>query len=355
MRLVELAPNDTPRQWGRVHGEAFRGPIAELVAIRTELTVQIGGFRDASVVLGLAEEHLPVLAGWDADLYEELLGIAEGAALSPAELVVLNHYTDLRDIDLGDKRASDGTDEGCSVVYARTKDTALLGQTWDMHGTAEPYVMMIKVPEHDGRPAAWLFSIVGCLGMTGLNDAGVAIAINNLKSLDARIGILWPALVRRAIRERSVDAARDVVLNAPLGSGHHYLVASPSGAYGIEASGTKEAVVYDGVAGAYVHTNHCLDEDLASVHEVRSTSTTHERYEILTAGVSEQPIVDRADLWARLGDHGAYPRGVCTHLATPAQPHAVRTCGGVAIDLGAKDLWAGAGCLHRYSPQRLGF
>jgi hypothetical protein len=95
-------------------------------------------------------------------LYEELLGIAEGAIVSPEEIVVANHYTDLRDLDpdpanwrlAPTQDADDGASarsrelggDGCSMFFARTPTGRILAQTWDMHATAIPYVMVLGVP-----------------------------------------------------------------------------------------------------------------------------------------------------------------------------------------------------------------
>ncbi len=347
MRVLEIRGDD-PRQWGRAHGEELRPLIAELAAIRAELCVEIGAFGSEDEVLGAARLHLPVLERFDRALFEELSGIAEGAGLEPARVVVLNHYTDLRDLDTAALEAPG--EEDCSAVYARTDDRALLGQTWDMHGSAEPYVMMLRVPSAGDAPAAWLFSITGCLGMTGMNDAGVGITINNLKSVDAQVGVVWPALVRRALRERSAQAARDVVMGAPLGSGHHYLVADEHHAFGIETSGRKKKIVFEEAAASYVHTNHCLDPEMAGLNRVGPESTTHDRYELLQRGIIDRPVVDRPDLWLRLGSHEGYPRSVCTHMATPFRPHAMRTCGAIVMDLVERDAWAAPGCVHLARP-----
>src|SRR5690606_22108499 len=104
--------------------------------------------------------------------------------------------------------------------------------------------------------------------------------INNLKSVDAQVGVAWPALVRRALRERSAQAARDVILAAPLGSGHHYLVADEHHAFGIETSGRQKKVVFEEAAASYVHTNHCLDPDMAALSTVGPESTTRDRYDL---------------------------------------------------------------------------
>lgn len=353
MRVLELRGDD-PREWGRMHGEEMRPLIAEFADIRTELCVDIGAFRNEDVLYETARSHLPVLERFDRALHEELLGIAEGAAISPERLIVLNHYTDLRDIDPetaeGDRGARSPTEEECSAVYAKTDGRALLGQTWDMHGSAMPYVMMLHAPATADRPAAWVFSITGCLGMTGLNDRGVGVTINNLKSVDAQVGVVWPALVRRVLAEHGAEAGRDVVLNAPLGSGRHYLVADEHHAFGIETSGRRKKVVFDAAAASYVHTNHCLDPEMEQLSLVGPDSTTRDRYDVLQRSITERPIADRPDLWRRLGSHEAYPRAVCTHMATPERPHGMLTCGALVMDLVAKDVWAAQGCIHSARP-----
>jgi isopenicillin-N N-acyltransferase like protein len=344
VRVLEL-PRGTPRAQGQAHGEAFRSLIAELAAIRLALTRAYGGFADEGEVLSLAEAHLPVLAAFDADLHAELLGVAEGAAVTPAQVVVLNHYTDLRDL-----APTTAPEDGCSAVWARTPAGPVLGQTWDMHASATPYVGMLGVPAQGGRPGAWVFTITGCLGMAGLNDAGLGVTINNLRSRDARVGVVWPALVRRVLREVSAEVAHGAILAAPVGSGHHYLVADGRSAYGIETSGALRSLVFRGERDSYVHTNHCFDAEVAEQTRRVPGSTTHDRLRVLGDDLGARPVTDVHDLWARLGSHAAYPRAVCTHMASPEAPHATNTCGALAMDLERRVLWAAAGCVHRSRP-----
>lgn len=379
MRVIELTPGASSRQWGQSHGESFRGEIRSLAALRTHLTVRIGGFDDEAEVLGVAERHLPVLERYDRELFDEFMGIAEGAGVTAAQLVVVNHYTDLRDIKRSKGPAGAGAAEadlgdpgGCSILWSRAPAGAelpILAQTWDMHASAIPYVAALRVPERDGRPAAVLLTITGCLGMCGMNRLGVGIAINNLASTDARVGIVWPALVRRALVESDAAAARDRVLEAPLGSGHHYLVADREGAYGIETSGAERKVVFAATAlGAgeragsdgsgpsfYVHTNHCIDGEIAACSRIPPGSTTQDRYDSLHASLTRRPLAGVADAWARLGSDDGYPRSVCTNMATAKTPHAAATCGAIAMELGRSEVWAQAGLIHNVAPERFDF
>src|SRR5689334_2102807 len=315
MRTLVLPAGKTPREWGRIHGESFRGEVKALSAIRTYLCTRVGGFAGAEHVRDAAEAHLPVLARYDAALYDELLGIADGADVAPVDVVIANHYTDLRDLSPDRtqwKPAPEGPNagtEGCSAIVADTPTGRILAQTWDMHATAIPYVMMLHVPGAGDTPPAWLLTLTGCLGLAGMSAARVAIGINNLYSNDATVGVVWPAVVRRALHSGTATAARDRVMTSPIGSGHHYVVADRRAAYGIETSGVRRKVTWHADApgagqgaGAitpaqYCHTNHCLDGDIAAVSTISPTSTTRERYAWLEKSLTARPIADLDDMW----------------------------------------------------------
>lgn len=354
MRTLKLTPGLSPRRFGQAHGELFRHEISSLAAIRIYLTCKIGGFSSEAEVLEVARMHLPVLQQYDQALYDELVGIAEGAKSTPEHIVVLNHYTDLRDI----RPTQRGGDGGCSVLWTRSPEGAITAQTWDMHATAIPYVMMMHVPASEHADEAWLFSLTGCLGMCGMNRHGVSVAINNLRSTDGRVGVVWPALVRRALREKTAAAARDIIQTSPIGSGHHYLAADAHSAYGIETSGTRLAIVFsaegDG-APPYVHTNHCLDSEIAIHTSVFAHSSTYERFNWLTSSVSRAPVQGMRDAWTRLGSTEGFPRSICGNSATPENPHGTATCGAIAMNLSTRQVWGQAGLIHNVEPQEFPF
>jgi isopenicillin-N N-acyltransferase-like protein len=211
---------------------------------------------------------------------------------------------------------------------------------------------MLWVPETAGVPAAWLLTLTGCLALAGLNRDGVGVAINNLRCRDGRVGLVWPALVRLALAAPDAARARDAVLAEPVGSGHHYLVADEERAFGVEATGTRKRVVFDGAGDTFLHTNHGLDPQVVAVEEASPLSTTRERYACLASGLAAAgPPRDTEDLWQRLGSHEGHPRSVCTHLASAADPHAMETCAAIVMEPGRRQLWAAAGCIHGREPE----
>ncbi len=374
MRVFILPEHEGPRAQGRAHGEAFRPLIRELAEIRLQRTVDQTGLSHEDV-LTVAEAHLPILGRWDAASLEELEGIAEGAGITPALAVVLNHYTDLKDLrpnspsvrrllgrvePAGTPEPERGNQqEGCSAIYVRGAEGPMLAQTWDMHGSAEPYVMLLGVPAEAGRPGAWVLTVVGCVGMAGLNDRGLGVTINNLRSRDAGIGLVWPSLVRRMLREERLGPAWEVLRDAPLGAGHHYLLASPEGIAALESSGERKQTLREPGSNpeAFVHTNHCLDPEVEACSTVPEGSTTFQRYRFLQERLAPEHAasLDARGLWALLGSHEGYPRSVCTHLASLDDPHAVLTCGAISMNLSAGEVLVARGCIHRSRPHRFSF
>lgn len=326
-----------PARWGEQHGESLKDEVKGIYEVRLELTLGRTDLGREENALRLCERHLPVLERFDRALYEELCGIARGAGLTPAHLVLVNHYTDLRDLSLRHLEADPiDADAGCSVIFSPTPEGPVLGQTWDMHGSATDYVRLLEVPGGpDGEGSegrTLLFTIAGCVGMTGLTSWGLGMTINNLNSLDARVGVVWPCLVRKALRQRSAEAARDVVLDAPLGSGHHYLVADAGALFGVETSGTKKKITQEGTDRPHIHTNHCVDPEMRGTCRILETSTTLERYSKLEERLGARAFEGALDVWQALAE--------VSSGRDPGSPHAVATCGAFVMQLEGRQALA---------------
>lgn len=342
MKVLRLESGLAASQRGEIHGETFCEEIRTLAQIRTELIQAAWGLPTAGPVLLRAEEHLATLADYDADLYEEFQGIARASGLTQAELLVLNHYTDLRDLGIADK----ALEEGCSILHARYRDEILLGQTWDMHATAEPFVLMLYLPDE----GVWALTITGCMALCGMNRWGTAVAINNLVMSDARIGVSWPSLVRKMLRQQSVDLAEKVLLETKVASGHHYALAGPDRSVAWETSGSAEAIVYDGTYSPYVHTNHCLDKHFQALSRIAETSTTQHRFDQATELLNKNPEPTRQELWEMMGCRDNFPYSLFTDRSSPTNPHGVSTCARVILDSQRREIWARNGSSFDQSP-----
>ena len=83
----------------------------------------------------------------------------------------------------------------------------------------------------------------GMIGLTGCNDDGLAVVVNNLDMLPASPTGLPVAFVLRGILERrTLAAAVDFVSQVPHATGQHYGIAAPEGLASVEGWATGVAV-----------------------------------------------------------------------------------------------------------------
>jgi isopenicillin-N N-acyltransferase-like protein len=325
-----------------VHGETFRDDIATLAEIRTSLIATAWLIEGPEKVRQRAQEHLPLLQAYDADLYAEFQGIAEGSNLSEADLLILNHYTDLRDLGI----VTEALEEGCTILHTRYDHEVLIGQTWDMHATAGPFVMMMYLPDE----GVWVQTVTGSLALCGMNRHGMAVAINNLVMGDARVGVSWPTLVRRMLRDTAVPQAEKTLVSTTVGSGHHYLLSDRDVSVAWEISGSQSAVVFRGSQGVYVHANHCLDAKMSAISQISPTSTTNERQRQAEDLLGDNPRPSAQQMWEMMGCRVNFPYSLFTDRRTADNPHGVATCARVMMDVGRGQIWACSGFAAEQSP-----
>jgi len=336
--LIEYDPNKSYRQWGQDHGESFRAGIKELVEIRRELMLKKNpALRDS--LESLASEQYHASQKCSPDVTEELLGISEGAKLTVTDLVILNNYTDFRDIDLAD--------EGCSTAHLQNKTHTLSGQTWDMHRSAKNYACTIKINPGPQAPAQIIFSLVGCVGLMGFNQYRLGIGVNNINTKKARAQVIWPVLVREILRQKTLPDMRKKLISAKVTSGHNYLLSGLDGGEHWEVTPQLSKIASEiklGETGQIFHTNHCLNPEIQKLEDPGSlSSTTFTRYLLLNKKIHD--VKNLNEFYALLTDHEDFPKSICSHYESGLQDPSF-TCGGAIGDLALGHYRFWRGCPH---------
>ena len=332
---IVYAKGKTNHEWGLAHGEEFRGAIAELTEIRRHLMLAKNP-KLAPKLDELAMEQFHMSKKFAPHLASELEGIAKGAGLTIPDLVVLNNYTDFRDIIL--------PEEGCSTVHIQTPTEVMAGQTWDMHRSAKNYMCLIHVPQNDQHSSQLVLSLVGCLGLMGVTTDNTLIGVNNINTTNAKVGLIWPLLVRKTLEEKNLGLMRSTLMNAPVTSGHNYIIASPEGGENLEITPSvseKVSALQKGQVGSIFHTNHCVGYEIEKIEDKTSmSSTTHNRWALLSKKTHQ--VGDLEDFKNLLTDHDEYPKSICSHFENGAQDPSF-TCGGGVSDLnrGKHIFWRG--------------
>ncbi len=276
IRILDLS--GTPEQMGFTHGSTYR----ELIQAYTEERVSLaasdlwtGQALGRDTVLELADSMVAAHQAHSPTLATEMLAMAEGAGITPAEAVIVGGFTDFVDTvraHQGGPHPDEVMEDDCTafiVPDSMAGGAGFYGQTWDMHDTATEYVVLLRLAPDDA-PNAVVFTTTGALGQIGMNELGVCVGINNLTAADGKPGVTWPQVVRHALTMESAAEAKDAILEADLAGGHNFLVfdANDDG-YSIEAMPTARPMVQLN-GSALVHTNHTVHPESTAVQGDRS-------------------------------------------------------------------------------------
>lgn len=334
--ILEYKKGNSYKEWGRTHGETFRENIKELFEIRKELMLK----RNPDLINHLdqlSKEQFNKSQAFCPNLSDEILGISEGSNLSLCDIIILNNYTDFRDIILNE--------EGCSTVHLNNMPENISGQTWDMHSSAKNYLCIIKIPWEEGDGNILVLSLLGCLGLSGLNSKNLFIGVNNLNTKNAEAGLIWPLLVRKCLESNTFPVLEEQLTKAPITSGHSYLISSLKEGKLWEISPSESELVGElktNQTGNLFHTNHCVGEKMIRIEEPKFKSKTSDgRFKILKDNIDG--VSNFNQLEKLLKSHDNFPKSICSHFKIPGSSDPSQTCGGILSDLtnGKTNIWRG--------------
>lgn len=341
-KIRVLSISGTPYEMGYRHGQAYCEDIRRYASERVHLVMDgkwSGGTKlSRESVLELAEQLVPAHEAFAPDLTDEMRGMSAATGLSLGELIVVSGFTDFVDTVYAHHQTGTRTPlDDCTafiVPDSLADGQGFFGQTWDMHDTATEFVILLNVQYAD-LPNAYVFTTTGCFGQIGMNDAGVAVGINNLMAADGQIGITWPFVVRKMLQQTSADAALQILRDTNLAGAHNYLIFDRSGkGYNVEAFSTRIHVA-ELAEDSLVHTNHCLIDYTQAVAQQRPTDlqlTSEARKAQAEKLLQERPItIDTLKAVTR------DPEAICY---TGKPPYHIETCGAAIMRPKTNEFWA---------------
>lgn len=317
--ILELT--GTPYEMGLTHGRALKEQIAEFISTVTSV------HRANNASLRVAREgltafctrHLGFLEKFSGALTEEMRGIADGAGAAFEDILYLNSFLELEDLrapGLGGRILPD-TLWGCTTFNvtadAAADGRALIGQTFDMERYYEKYLAVLRITPPNG-PAMLVVTLAGILGLVGLNAAGVAAVINKLVAVDARPGVIYPFIMRKALAAERIGDALGTVIFSPRASGMNYQLAGEGTAFCAETSATRyELIDFDGVVS---HTNYYVGSHMRCFETPNwlSHGGTMVRKQVADMFLRRHRGAVTVDLLKELTrDHTNHPRCICAH------------------------------------------
>ncbi len=348
IRLLEIS--GTPYQMGYQHGQAYAESIREFTEERIELCSNpdwTGRELPPETALSLGEACLDEHRACSPDLVEELRGISDATGLGLPELVIVNGFTDFVDTVANYENAvmspAPHSADNCTGFIvpggASADGRGFLGQTWDMHRSATSYVIMLR-GRPTGKPAFLAFTIMGCVGMIGMNEAGIAVGINNLTAADGRAGVTWPFVIRKILEQTTLDDALECVTSARLAGGHNYFLADRNGrGYNVEAMSTRYHIEATN-GNCIVHTNHCLQAANIALQRPRlpaSQASSESRLERAAELLANGEVTIEGLMALTRDQHREY--GICVDN----EELLGETCGAAIMRPATRELWAVCG------------
>jgi isopenicillin-N N-acyltransferase-like protein len=338
--IRRIALEGAPDRIGREHGARYREEIRRYADDRVRLASNgswAGRPATREDVLNLAESMLPAHRAYAPDLTDEMAAMAEASGLSVAEAIIVGGFTDFVDAVRANANEVHEEDDCTAVLVpdALASGHGFLAQTWDMHDSATEHVVLLEIAPNDG-PRAFVYSTVGCLGQIGLNEAGIAVGINNLTASTGGPGVTWPFVVRKALQQSDIEAALACIVDADLAGAHNYLLLDSRGhGYNVEAmpNGCTVTKLEDRPLS---HTNHCLHAAAEREQAERppalldSSKRRLVRADALLAG--NDPItIDRLIEMTR------DPEAICQ---VSTEPFHIESSGGAIMRPATGEIWA---------------
>jgi isopenicillin-N N-acyltransferase-like protein len=242
----------TPYQCGHQYGQAAKPLIRQNVATYFQLIqYQAGLERDAA--LEKARRFIHVVEEYNADLLAEMRGVADGAEVSLAEIIMLNARTELLSaVPLHECTA-------VATVPPATAGTVWLAQNWDWNKATYSSILVLKTQQPD-RPAITMLVEAGQIGKMGMNDAGLGLCLNWLQADYQRIGMPVLLLCREILNSAHVDTAINAVYQCQRASAANYLIAY-AGEFAVDLETTPDDVDFlEPTDGVLIHTNHFITD-----------------------------------------------------------------------------------------------
>ncbi|RYF59491.1 MAG: 6-aminopenicillanic acid acyl-transferase [Comamonadaceae bacterium] len=318
MTVIECSGDGRAR--GRAHGEQARDLVhAALDRWRDGTNARSRHHLASTGLLASVQAAVP-------DLAEEMLGIAEAAAVPFADILAYNFIDEQWWVH------REHLELGCSVLGRADVDGVYLAQNMDLPDFMSGSQVVLRIRPEAG-PEALALSSAGMIGLTGINDAGVGVCVNTLGMLRHNsAGLPVAAAIRGALAHASRDQAVDFLHRISHASGQHYAVADAHGFQGVECSASTVVVSCRAGSPRLLHTNHPLsnrDIEPDAEHELeREGRITDSRVRLAFLEANASEACDRAAAERLLADRTA---PLCV---TPRLGHRTRTFGAVAFEFG---------------------
>ena len=257
--LIEVS--GPARDRGRQYGEQATTYIEKGIAHYMEQITRSG--LSTAALDTIIARFASAIEDFEPSYLDEIHGIAEGAGVTFADVMILNARTEiLKMARRREKGVSDFIEpDGCTGVIALPTATAdgklIHAQNWDWKAECAQTSIVLKVRRDDG-PDLLTFTEAGGLARAGFNSVGTSITGNYLESDRDYQALGVPlAVIRRRVLEQAPLAISMLAIHATRKSASNNLMVANSKGFAIDFECVPDETFHilpDN--GLLVHANH---------------------------------------------------------------------------------------------------
>src|SRR5690606_8718112 len=258
-KLATFTASGSPKEVGLALGAFGKAAVHEYL-IHTPAWASVMQWRDsnhASELEGLTRELFP-------HVWQELEGLAQGLELPPEDVFLWNCRGDLWAM----------APEGCTTVMSSGPDGVRITHNEDGDpGLAGHCGMALVQPE--GQPAFASFVYPGSIpGHTIAATAnGLAMTVNNVRWLDAQLGVPRMVLARAVLAADSLARAIQLLRESPRAGGFHLTIAEAHGARLVSVEFGPHVCSVLNVDGVHLHANHAVHPQARNLPQIITGSS----------------------------------------------------------------------------------
>lgn len=252
-------------------------------------------------------------------LMEEIGGIAQTALVSVEELILLNCMDEISSYGVQNKIPEKCT---CIGIKNTNDGSVIVAQNMDV-GVCFDGLQQLVCYRPEGETAQMMFTIPGLLGLTGVNERGVAVVPNALCAL----GCDWNGapvtqIVRGILKSESAAQAAAFVKRISHGAAQNYTIGDPDEIYSFECTRDTKAQFTPSKNAGFdylVHTNHPLknkgvvanNTEDTPYSSYKSSLSRLEKADLFLRDMPHAP--DVSDIEKLLTNHEHDPYCICKH------------------------------------------
>lgn len=274
-----------------------------------------------------APRYIAPIKDYHSDFLDEMHGIAKGAGVDFEEILTLNIRSEIL---MTLKAEGADLQDGCTNIAVSKERTTnghtLLAHNWDWKAAQNDAVIVLKIHQ-ETAPDILMITEAGIIGKFGVNENGVAVAMNALRTPTCIPGVPVHCTLRGILNSPTLGDALGAIIAKPSASAANFMLAGSCGeVLDCERLPDDYQVIYPQNC-ILTHANYITSDRLKIHHRDNvalgdcSSFIRHNR----SAKLAEShQIVSPDHLKQILSDHADEPRSICAHARTDLPAYLAR-------------------------------